>query len=152
MSIETETKDGVLYETYKYEHMNYNFVNGALQDWEKIDPIHEDPLGWPWTPIRKALELDEKGKLVQRSRRILIELKPQLKREGVNNYYTEDYDGALNCFENVLEVNNMDLFAGEVDTVMVQYSGIISREIAGKTENKELYKKAIKYYKQLAED
>ena len=44
----------------------------------------------------------------------------------------------------------MDLFAGELDTIMVQYSGIISREIASKTDDKELYKKAIKYYKQLA--
>ena len=45
----------------------------------------------------------------------------------------------------------MDLFAGEMDTVMVQYSGIIAREIAGKTENPELYKKAIVYYQQLAD-
>jgi tetratricopeptide (TPR) repeat protein len=34
---------------------------------------------------------------------------------------------------------------------MIQYSGIISREIAGKTDDKELYKKAIDYYKQLTE-
>jgi tetratricopeptide (TPR) repeat protein len=45
----------------------------------------------------------------------------------------------------------MDLFAGEMDTVMVQYSGIIAREIAGKTDNKDLYKKSIGYYQQLAE-
>jgi len=57
----------------------------------------------------------------------------------------------LNSFENVLEINNMDLFAGEMDTVMVQYSGIIAREIAGKTKNNDLYLKAISYYKQLAD-
>jgi tetratricopeptide (TPR) repeat protein len=79
----------------------------------------------------------------------LIEVKDLLKRDGVNNYYLEDYEGALASFEDVLEINNLDLFAGEMDTVMVQYSGIISREIAGKTDNDELYKKAIGYYKQL---
>ena len=56
----------------------------------------------------------------------------------------------LNSFENVLEVNDLDLFAGEMDTLMVQYSGIISREIAGKTDSDELFLKAIDYYKQLA--
>ena len=50
-----------------------------------------------------------------------------------------------------LEINNLNLFAGEIDTIMVQYSGIISREIAAKTENDELYMKAIDYYTQLAE-
>ena len=33
---------------------------------------------------------------------------------------------------------------------MVQYSGIISREIASKTDSDELYKKSIGYYKELA--
>ena len=78
-------------------------------------------------------------------------MKASLKRQGVNDYYRENYEGALGSFEDVLEINQLDLFAGEVDTVMIQYSGIISREIAGKTDNNELYKKSIGYYKQLAD-
>ncbi|MFH0756393.1 MAG: tetratricopeptide repeat protein [Bacteroidota bacterium] len=151
LSIDNETKDGALYETYNYEHMKYTFVNGALQEWERIDPIVEDPLRVAMDAYQKALELDESGKVGPKVKEQLIELKLQLKREGVNCYYTSDFDGALNDFENVLEINNMDLFAGEMDTIMVQYSGIISREIAGKTDKKELYKKAIKYYQQLAD-
>ncbi|MCK4749210.1 MAG: tetratricopeptide repeat protein [Bacteroidales bacterium] len=151
VNIETETKEGALYEKHVYEHMIYTFVNGALQEWQRKDPIHPDPLRVAMDAYIKALELDEKNKLGDNIKENLIELKNQLKRDGVNYYYSDGYDKALESFENVLEINNMDLFAGEMDTIMVQYSGIISREIAGKTENNDLYKKAIKYYEQLAE-
>ncbi|MEN8229329.1 MAG: tetratricopeptide repeat protein [Bacteroidota bacterium] len=150
-SIETETIEGALHETYDYEHMVYTFVNGALQEWKKKDPIHENPLRVATDAYIKALELDDKGKLGDKIKENLIELKSQLKRDGVNYYYTDNYSNALASFENVLEINNMDLFAGEMDTIMVQYSGIISREVAGKTDNDELYLKAIGYYEQLAE-
>jgi len=150
-SIETEEKDGQLIEKYKYDNIIYTLVDGSFQQWERIDPIATDPLRVAMDAYIKALELDEKGKLEGKIKENLTELKNQLKREGVNYYYRESYDKALNSFENVLEINNLDLFAGEMDTVMIQYSGIISREIAQKTDNKELYLKAIDYYKQLAD-
>ena len=151
-SIETENmEDGSLKETYIYEYMKYVFVNDALQSWERINPIHAEPLRVAVDAYVKARELDTKGSLDPRIKDNLIEVKSLLKRDGVNDYYSEDYLGALASFEDVLEINNMDLFDGEFDTTMVQYSGIISREIAGKTDDKELYKKAIGYYKQLAD-
>lgn len=150
-SIETETKEGELHEKYIYDHMTYTFVNSSLQEWEKLDPLHEDPLRVALDAYIKALELDDKGKLGEKIKENLTELKNQLKRDGVNYYYGDSYDAALNSFENVLEVNSMDLFAGEMDTIMVQYAGIISREIASKTEDNDLYLKAIDYYKQLTE-
>jgi tetratricopeptide (TPR) repeat protein len=150
LNIETETKDGALVETYIYEHMKYTFINGALQDYERINTIHEDPLRVAMDAYFKALELDEEGKLDEKVKDYLNDIKDQLKRDGVNSYYRSNYKSALYSFENVLEVNSQPVFAGEFDTIMVQYSGIISREIAGKTEDKELYKKAIKYYEELA--
>ncbi len=150
-SIETETIDGSLHETYVYDHMSYTFVNGALQGWKRLDPINPNPLEEAIAAYKKALELDEKGKRTDDIKENLIVVKNQLKRQGVNHYYDDDYDEALASFENVLNVNNMDLFAGELDTLMVQYSGIISREIAAKTDEKDLYQKAINYYEQLAE-
>jgi len=151
LSIETEEKEGSLYETYVYEYMKYNFVNGALQDYERVNPINEDPLRVAMDAYFKALELDEAGKVGEKVKAQLVELKNQLKRDGVNSYYTDDYTSALNSFENVLEVNSQPVFAGEFDTIMVQYSGIISREVAAKTDDVELYNKAIKYYMELAE-
>jgi len=152
ISKESETmEDGSVKETYVYESMKYTFVNGILQEWERVNPIHEDPLRVSIDAYKKALELDTNGKLENKIKESLIEVKALLKRQGVNYYYSEDYEGALGSFEDVLEINQLDLFAGEMDTVMVQYSGIISREIAGKTENNELFVKAINYYKQLAD-
>ena len=150
-SIENETmEDGTLKETYIYENMKYVFVNGALQHWERINPISEDPLRVSIDAYKKTLELDDNGKLTTKVKEGFTSVKASLKRQGVNDYYTEDYEGALGSFEDVLEINQLDLFAGEVDTVMIQYAGIISREIASKTDNDELYKKSIGYYKQLA--
>ncbi len=150
LNIETEEKDGSLTEKYIYEHMKYTFVDGALQDYERINPLNEDPLRVAMDAYFKALELDEAGKLEEKVKAYLVDVKGQLKRDGVNSYYSEDFESALNSFENVLEVNNQPVFAGEFDTIMVQYSGIISREVAGKTDDMELYKKAIKYYEELA--
>lgn len=151
-SIETENmEDGSLKETYIYDFMKYVFVNDALESWERINPIHAKPLRIAVDSYIKARELDEKGSLDSKIKDHLIEVKDLLKRDGVNNYYSDDYQGALSSFEDVLEINNMDLFAGEFDTTMVQYSGIISREIAGKTDNEELFRKSIAYYKQLAD-
>ena len=150
LSIESDSTDAARTDTYIYEHMKYTFVNNALQDYERINPIHEDPLRVAMDAYFKALELDEDGKVEEKVKAALVELKGQLKKDGVNDYYTSNYKDALNCFENVLEVNNQAVFAGEFDTIMVQYAGIISREIASKTDDKELYKKAIKYYEELA--
>lgn len=151
ISIENKTlEDGSLQETYIYESMKYVFVNGALQQWERVNPVCEDPLRIAIDAYVKTLELDEAGKLEPKVKEGLVSVKALLKRKGVNAYYTDDYKTALGSFEDVLEINKLDLFAGEVDTVMIQYSGIISREIAGKTDNKDLYLKSIGYYKQLA--
>ncbi|MCP4312965.1 MAG: tetratricopeptide repeat protein [Bacteroidetes bacterium] len=151
LKIDSVTKDGVVKEKYIYEHMKYSFTNGVLEGWERLDPIHEDPLRVAMDAYFKASEFDEKGKLGIKIKEHLSEIKGQLKRQGVNSYYKGSYDKALYSFENVLEVNNQEIFAGEFDTIMVQYAGIISREIASKTNDKELYLKAIDYYKELTE-
>ncbi len=151
-NIESKTmEDGTLQETYVYENMKYIFENGMLQRWERVNPISESPLKEAIESYKKALELDPSGKSDTKVKEGLTSVKDLLKKQGVNCYYSDDYDCALKSFEDVLDINKLDLFAGEVDTMMIQYSGIISREIAGKTDNSELYRKAIGYYKQLAD-
>jgi tetratricopeptide (TPR) repeat protein len=151
ISIENETlENGTQRETYIYEYMKYVFENGTLQTWERVNPIHEDPLSVSIEAYNKTLELDEAGKNDAKVKEGLISVKTLLKRQGVNHYYSERYDKALASFEDVIKINELDLFAGEIDTTMIQYSGIISREIAGKTDDTELYLKSIGYYEQLA--
>ena len=148
--LENDTlENGSLQETYIYENMKYVFVNDVLQQWERVNAFSEDPLSVSMDAYIKTLELDD-GKLESKVKEGLISVKISLKRKGVNDYYSERYEEALGSFEDVLEINQLALFAGEVDTVMIQYSGIISREVAGKTKDNELYKKSIEYYKQLA--
>lgn len=152
INIDKETmEDGSLHETYVYESMKYLFVDGVLQQWERVNPISEDPLRVSIDAYKKAAEIDTDGKLETKIKDGFISVKALLKRQGVNYYYSDDYLGALAAFEDVLEINEQPLFAGELDTVMVQYAGIISREIAGKTKDNELYMKSIGYYELLAE-
>ena len=47
-------------------------------------------------------------------------------------------------FEKVGKINDLAIFEGVKDTMMIQYSGIVARELGD-------YKKAIEYYKQLKE-
>lgn len=152
LSIDKETmEDGSQHETYVYENMKYLFVDGVLQQWVRVNPISEDPLRVSIDAYKKAAEMDADGKLEVKIKEGFISVKALLKRQGVNSYYSDDFMGALAAFEDVLEINNQPLFAGELDTVMVQYAGIISREIAGKTDDNELFLKSIAYYEQLAE-
>jgi tetratricopeptide (TPR) repeat protein len=152
LNIEKETlEDGSVEETYIYENMKYIFVDGMLQRWERVNPISDDPLTVAIEAYEKALELDDSGKSDSKVKEGLIAVKDLLKKQGINCYYADNYDCALKSFEDVLDINKLGLFAGEVDTIMIQYSGIISREIASKTDNMDLYRNAIKYYQQLAD-
>jgi len=152
INITSETDDsGNLVEKYEYPHITYIFNNKALQSWEKKDLLSENPLKEAYNSYIKAIDLDTKSTVADKIKPNLDELKLQLKRDGVNSYYTGDYKGALKDFETVLDINKLASYKGEIDTLMVQYSGIICREIATKTKDPELFKKALGYYQQLAD-
>lgn len=152
LNVVSETdKDGNLIEKYEYPHITYIFNNKALQSWQKKDLLSEDPLKEAYNCYIKAIELDTKGIVADKIKPNLDELKLQLKRDGVNSYYTGEYKTALKDFETVLDINKLPSYKGEVDTLMVQYSGIICREVAQRTNDKELFKKALGYYQQLAQ-
>ncbi len=128
----------------KYERINYVFVNGALSKWNKTKSVTEKPLDLALEAYVKTLEFDAKGKYAEKVEEQLVSLKNDYKQNGINYYYNEDFGNALHNFAKVLEVNQLDMFKGEIDTLMIQYSGIIAREL------KE-YEKAADYYMQLTE-
>jgi len=103
-NVESETIEGALHETYMYENMDFTFVNGTLQQWKRKNAIHPSPLQESMKAYQKALELDEKGKLADKNKENMIELKNQMKRDGVNHYYGDDFVSALASLVDVLVV------------------------------------------------
>jgi tetratricopeptide (TPR) repeat protein len=145
----------------KYETIHYVFENNRLRGWTRVDPIHESPLDEALRSYLKAIDLTEEGKrakLEEKIKKDLDELKTQFRREGQNKYYLQDLPAALNDFEQILEVNKIAIYNGLIDTTMINFSGIVAREIGRQNMdngNKEvaeaMYKKTIDYYTQLAE-
>jgi tetratricopeptide (TPR) repeat protein len=155
----TEKEDDT--EILKYEHMKYYFENGKLSGWKRIDPIHESPLDEALRSYKKAVELTDEGKKMKTQEKIrtdLEELKNQFLRAGQNDYYHKDYLSALDDFESILRVNDFPVFEGVIDTLMINYSGIVAREIAARYMNEgetdkgvEMYKRTLDYYDQLSD-
>lgn len=148
-------------EIYKYETINYFFENGRLRGWTRNNPIHENPLAEALRSYKKAIELTDEGKKMNTQEKIkdnLVELKLQFQRKGQNQYYHENYLASLEAFESIHEVNDMSVFDGVIDTLMINYCGIVAREIGarymrdGKEQKaEEMYRKAIDYYDQLSD-
>ncbi len=143
-NIKTETKDGEKIEIYQYERMDFYFKNGKLDHWVRKQSVTDQPLEKAYEAYQKTLELDQKGKLTEKVKDQLILLKKEFQRDGINAYYSNDSKKALAAFENVLKIDDMEMFKGVKDTVMIQYAGIIARELGE-------YKTAIKYYKELTD-
>ena len=128
-SVETIGEGEEKMEVYKYERVDFNIVNNRLVSWNKTETLYDDPLHEANRSYQKALELDEKGKFTDKIKDKLISLKGYFKQEGLNAYYSNEKTLAIDYFSMVNKVNELEMFKGEIDTVMVQYTGIIAREI-----------------------
>lgn len=127
-----------------YERIKYYMVNGSLSRWERTKMVTDDPLGKAYEAYVKTMELDTKGSFTDKVKDQMNKLKDDYKQDGINKYYSDDFTGALEDFEMVLKINDLKIFEGVVDTIMIQYSGIIAREM-------EDYKKSAMYYEKLTE-
>lgn len=158
LSVE-EQEDGK--EILKYETINYHFENGRLRGWTRNDPIHEAPLQEALRSYKRAIELEDADKQMKLQEKIkdnLDELKLQFQRMGQNKYYLEDYQDALIAFESILDVNKLPVYEGVIDTLMINYCGIVAREIGARqmqqgneAEAEKMYRKTIEYYDRLGE-
>jgi tetratricopeptide (TPR) repeat protein len=141
--ITTEEIDGKSYNVYTYERIKFYFENNALMMWDRTKTAFENQLVEGYNSLKKAAELDVEGKLNEKLLVDFNKLKVQLKKNGINTYYRGNKEGALDNFELVLTINKLPVSKGIVDTLMIQYAGIIAREI-NQTE------RAIMHYKELA--
>jgi tetratricopeptide (TPR) repeat protein len=139
----TEEFDGKTFETYSYPRIKFYFENNAMQMWSKNTWAYDKPLTEMFNCLIKTTELDTEGALNDKITEDYIKLKNHLKKDGLNCYYLNDKEGALSDFEMVLKVDKQPVLKGVIDTILIQYSGIIAREM-GQLE------RAIGHYKELA--
>ncbi len=151
LSAEVDSND---VEVLKYETMNYHFESGILRAWTRNDPIHLDPLNEAKKSYFKAIELTEAEKQMKLQEKMTDDLKllkEQFMNNGQSKYYVGDLEAALKDFESILEINKLPIFEGVVDTLMINFSGIVAREIGRVNEDESAYRKCIGYYETLSE-
>lgn len=141
--VSTEEIEGRSYQVYSYERIKFYFENDGLASWVRLKSAYENPTTEAFNCFAKATELDVAHKLNDALFENYNKLKVQLKKNGINAYYRGDKEAALDYFEMVLDINKLSVSKNFIDTIMIQYSGIIAREM-------NQYERSIKHYKELA--
>jgi tetratricopeptide (TPR) repeat protein len=108
--------------------------------------LAEKPLDIAYDAFLKALELDEKGKMLKPVKAQMTNMIPDYTNQAVTYYNSGDYEGALAAFERVLEIEAMDMFKenATIDTAVIFNAAMTAQ----KSNDLE---KAAKYYKQAVE-
>ncbi|MGC9355292.1 MAG: tetratricopeptide repeat protein [Mariniphaga sp.] len=116
-------------------------------DNEEVKKLAEDPLTEALKSYKKALELDDKGRFENSVKVKLTLLTNDLTNQAVEAFNDENYSKALQSFEQILEVQDIDIIKQDnpeaVDTVIIFNAGLAAY-------NAENYDKAIEYYKEAA--
>ncbi len=114
---------------------------------EAVKKLSDDPLTVALDSYKKALELDEKDKFSKSIKIKLTLLTNDLTNQAVQAFQDEDYNKALKSFEQILEIQEIDIVKVDnpdaVDTVILFNSGLAAF-------NAENYDKAIQYYGEAA--
>ena len=139
---------------HKYETINYYVENDIFRGWTRINPICENPLDVALESYKTAVELEDpekQMKLQEKLKKNLEDLKSQYQSLGQSKYFLGEYEDALLSFSSILSVNDFPIFEGVIDTLMINFSGIVAREVGRINEDEEMYRTAIDYYKQLTD-
>ncbi len=109
--------------------------------------LSDDPLTVALESYKKALELDENDKYSKSVKIKLTLLTNDLTNQAVAAFSEEDFNKALRSFEQILEIQEIDLIKADnpeaVDTVILFNSGLAAY-------NAKDYEKAVKYYGEAA--
>jgi tetratricopeptide (TPR) repeat protein len=134
----TTEKDGVVTEEYVYDRITLIFQNGALKDWNETEVIHPDPLPEALKAYRKALELDEKGKMDDDVKEMLDRMKTQAENDAIRYFSRKEYDKALEQFELIQDISRTSVFQGYIDSVII-YNAALAARNAGNHEKSAQY-------------
>ncbi len=118
--------------------------NSDNKDFKKLSA---EPLTEAYNSYKKALDLDEKKRSANSIKVKLTLLTNDLTNQAVDAFNNDDYAKALQSFEQIIDVQNIDIIKKDnpdvVDTVIIFNAGLAAY-------NAENYDKAIKYYKEAA--
>lgn len=113
-----------------------------------VKKLADDPLQEALRSYKKALELDEDDKFSKSIKIKLTLLTNDFTNKAIEAFNEENYDKALQAFENILEIQNTDVIKADnpeaVDTVILYNAGLAAY-------NSQNYDKAIEYYQKAAD-
>jgi len=110
--------------------------------------LSETPLQIAYDAYLKCMELDVKNKYVKAVKTQMTNLIPDYTNKAVQFYNAEDYSGALNAFEKVLEIENMEMFEADklaVDTAVIFNAGLAAQKVNNLDAAVKYYKQTISY-------
>jgi tetratricopeptide (TPR) repeat protein len=135
-----DTKDWA--KTYYVKGLTYEAI--ANSDNPEFKEISEYPLFDAFDNYKKAYNMEGSNMYQGPIDAKMLTMSNQFINKGVEAYQNEDLEKAFKYFEKTLEVKEMPVFGGEIDTAVIFNTAITAQRI-GK------YDEAIKYYQQAAE-
>lgn len=115
---------------------------------ENFNKLSDNPLTVAFDSYKKAIELDTKKKNAKSIKIKLTLLANDFTNQAVQAFQDNDYDKALVSFEQIIEIQNIDIVKADnpnaIDTVILFNAGLAAY-------NGKNYEKAIKYYTEVAE-
>lgn len=136
-----DTKDWA--KTYYVKGLTYLAI--ADSDNPEFKQISKYPLFDAFDNFKKAYNM-EGGNMYQAPIDLtLVTLSGQVITKGVEAYQAEDYESAYKYFEKSLEIKEMPIFEGEIDTAIIFNTAITAQRVEDYDNAVKYYKKAIDY-------
>ncbi len=136
-----DTKDWA--KTYYVKGQTYLAI--AESDNPEFNQITEYPLFDAFDNFKKAYNM-EGGKTYQGPIDLtLVTLSGQVVTKAVEAYQAQDYESAYKYFEKSLEIKEMPIFEGEIDTAIIFNTAITAQRVEDYDNAVKYYKEAIKY-------
>jgi tetratricopeptide (TPR) repeat protein len=140
LSTETIETDEGQREVYNYAKVRVYLQDGAVVDWKETDPVHPDPLPVALEAIKKAYEIDEKGRFEKQILENLSRLNNLLLNKAILAYQEEDYKESFRFFNLSIDLMEMPAMAATpVDTAIYYNTGLVASFA-------EMPSEALKYY------
>lgn len=134
-----DTKEGPA-EVFVYDRVRVYIQEGVVTDWRETEPVHPNALGEALTSLKKAAELDDRGRFEKPIKENLNRLNNLFLNKAILAYQEEDYAESYNLFASSIKVIEMPLMKDlPADTAIYFNTGLVASFA-------KMHKEALKYY------